>query len=82
MNVKTVSNEVVSGIAKISKKKLELHEPYFFRRDFEIIKKCLKSTNVSSHSKYVNIFEKKICSYTILSIVLPQLMQLLPYIFL
>ena len=65
MNFKTVSNEVVSGIAKVSKKKkLELHEPYFFKRDFEIIKKCLKSTSVSSHSKYVNIFEKKICSYT------------------
>ena len=38
MNVKTVSNEVVSGIAKVSKKKrLELHEPYFFRSDFEPI---------------------------------------------
>ena len=65
MKKKLISKDIINGINKISKnKKLSLHEPLFFKEDFNFIKKCLKSTNVSSHSNYVNLFENKISSYT------------------
>ena len=37
---------------------------HFFNEDFKSLEKCLKSTQVSTHSNYVNKFEKKISSYT------------------
>jgi len=65
MTNKIIIKDILNGIKKISgNKKVFLHEPYFFNEDFKSIEKCLKTTQVSSHSQYVKKFEKKLCSYT------------------
>ena len=48
----------------ISNNKLNLHEPFFFGKETKELNKCIKNTYVSSKSKVVSNFEKKISKYT------------------
>lgn len=65
MKNKLIIQDILKGLRKVAgNKKIFLHEPYFFNEDFKNLEKCLKSTQVSTHSNYVNKFEEKISSYT------------------
>ena len=45
-------------------KKLSLHEPIFFGKEYEYLKNCLDTTYVSTVGKYVETFENKLIDYT------------------
>jgi len=45
-------------------KKLSLHEPKFNGNEFRYLKKCIKSTWISTSGAYIDKFEKKIEQYT------------------
>ena len=45
-------------------KRLSLHEPKFHGNEVKYLKKCIKSTWVSTSGEYIEKFEKKIASYT------------------
>jgi perosamine synthetase len=65
MIVRKISDDIIKAVKKISNQKiLALHEPLFFQDDINQIKNCLKSSNVSSHSNLVNLFEKKLNLFT------------------
>jgi perosamine synthetase len=65
MTVRKISNDIIKAIKKISNQKiLALHEPLFSQLDINQIRNCLKSSNVSSHSNLVNLFEKKLNLFT------------------
>lgn len=58
-------NEIVKSLRKLNKKKKYLlHEPALDKNDTLQLKKCISSTYVSTVSKYVNSFEKKLSKYT------------------
>ena len=58
MQNKLIIQDILKGLKKVAgNKKISLHEPYFFNEDFKSLEKCLKSTQVSTHSNYVNKFE-------------------------
>mgnify|MGYP001339989396 FL=1 len=48
----------------VKKKSKHLHEPIFRGNEIKYLKECIKSTFVSSTGKFVDLFEKKIASYT------------------
>ena len=48
----------------VKKKSKHLHEPIFRGNEIKYLKECIKSTLVSSTGKFVDLFEKKIASYT------------------
>ena len=63
MKKKKLLNFIINKIKKTldnSKKFTPLHEPYFDRNEFLEVKKCLKSTFVSSAGNMTKIFENKI----------------------
>ena len=45
-------------------KKISLSEPFFFKDDYRLLKKCIDSTWVSTSGKYVDLFERKISKFT------------------
>ena len=65
MKHKKISNEIIKSVKFFIKKKyVPLHEPSFKKEDFESVSKCLKSSYVSTVSKFTNIFEEKIKKLT------------------
>tara|TARA_B100000767_G_C19713905_1_gene514035 strand:+ start:226 stop:1401 length:1176 start_codon:yes stop_codon:yes gene_type:complete len=61
MKHKKVANQIIKGVKFFSKKKyISLHEPSFEKNDFISISQCLRSTFVSTVSKFTNTFENKI----------------------
>ena len=65
MKYKKISNSIVKSINIFTKrKKIPLHEPSINKKDFDIVKKCLKSSYVSTVSKFTNLFEKEIIKLT------------------
>ena len=65
MKYKKISNEIIKSVKFFIKKKyVPLHEPYFKKEDFNSMNKCLKSSYVSTVSKFTNIFEEKIKKLT------------------
>jgi len=63
MKKKKLINFIINKIKKTldnSKKFTPLHEPYFDKNEFLAVKKCLKSTFVSSAGNMTKIFENKI----------------------
>lgn len=65
MKYKKISDEIIKSVKFFIKKKhVPLHEPYFKKEDFISINKCLKSSYVSTVSKFTNIFEEKIKKLT------------------
>ncbi len=62
---KKIANEIFKNIKKIStSKKLILHSPFIKKDDLESVKKCLKSSYISTVSNYTNLFEKKLKNFT------------------
>lgn len=62
---KTIVSEISKNIRKISNsKKLILHSPFIKSDDLESVKKCLKSSYISSISNYTDLFEKKLKNFT------------------
>lgn len=59
-----ISLDLIKNLKSISKNKLRLNEPYFSGDEITQIRKCIKNTYVSSKSKIVSTFEKKISKYT------------------
>ena len=52
-------------LKKIKKQSmLPLHSPDISIKDFKILKNCVKSTNISTYSNYVEHFENKLKKYT------------------
>jgi len=65
MRYKKISSKIIRSVKFFIKKKyVPLHEPCFEKADFDSMNKCLKSTYVSTVSKFTNIFEKKIKKLT------------------
>ena len=65
MIYKKISSDIIKSVYNFTKKKfIPLHEPSFKSKDFAILKKCLKSSYVSSISKFTNTFEKKLINLT------------------
>jgi len=64
MSFKKISLSIIRNIKMISNNKLNLHEPFFFGKETKELNKCIKNTYVSSKSKVVSNFEKKISKYT------------------
>jgi perosamine synthetase len=58
--MKNIKKDVVTVLKKVLKKKTSLHSPYFFNGELEEVKKCIKSTYISSRGKYVKEFEKEL----------------------
>ena len=50
-------------IKTIGKKYSHLHEPYFDNQEYKEVKKAIKSTNVSTYGKSVDVFENKISRF-------------------
>ena len=46
------------------KRSIGLHEPNITGQEWKVVKSCINSTWISSASKYVDQFEKKISQYT------------------
>ena len=64
-----LANSYIQKITKIVKKikkkdKYPLHEPLLDESDIFQLKKCIKSTYISTVSKYVQLFEKNISRFT------------------
>jgi perosamine synthetase len=65
MNFQKILLELKSKIHKVcGNKKLPLHEPFFFGNETKEIRKCIRSTFVSTKSEVIKTFEKKISEYT------------------
>ena len=65
MKYKKISSEIVKSVKFFIKKKyVPLHEPSFKKEDFNSMNECLKSSFVSSMSKFTNTFEEKIKKLT------------------
>jgi|TARA_B110000495_G_C23039170_1_gene622070 perosamine synthetase len=65
MKYKKISNEIIKSVKFFIKKKyVPLHEPCFKKEDFDSMNRCLKSSYVSTVSKFTNIFEEKIKKLT------------------
>ena len=65
MKYKKISSQLIKSINSFVKKKyIPLHEPYFCKKDLELVNKCLQSSYVSSVSKYTELFEKKLKNFT------------------
>ena len=65
MKYKKISNEIVKSVKFFIKKKyVPLHEPSFKKNDFDLMNKCLRSSFVSTVSKFTNSFEEKIKKLT------------------
>ena len=65
MKHKRIVSEISKNIKKISNsKKLILHSPFIKKDDLESVKKCLKSSYISTVSNYTNLFEKKLKNFT------------------
>ena len=47
-----------------SKKRLALHEPFFFGNEKKLLSECINNTFISTKSKFTSIFEKEISKYT------------------
>ena len=45
-------------------KYIPLSEPFFFKKDYNLLKKCIDDGWVSTSGKFVDLFENKISSYT------------------
>lgn len=61
MRYKTISLNIVKAINNLKNKKYTpLHEPNLDNNDIKAVSECLKSTFVSSISKFTETFEKKI----------------------
>lgn len=61
---KTIS-DIYNKIIKVSgKPPIHLHEPFLDFDEKKYINKCLASGFISSNGKYIDLFEKKICSFT------------------
>ena len=61
---KTISN-ICNKIIKVSgKPPIHIHEPFLDFDEKNYINKCLASGYISSNGKYIDLFEKKICSFT------------------
>ena len=45
-------------------KRISLSEPFFFKDDYKLLKKCIDSTWVSTSGKNIDLFEKKISKFT------------------
>lgn len=57
--------EITNSLKKVFKNKSKrLHDPLFVGNENKYLKDCIKTSYVSYVGKYVNIFEKKISSYT------------------
>ena len=50
-------NELIKKSTKSKKKKLFLHNPYFDNKEFDYLKRCIKSTFVASAGEYIKKFE-------------------------
>jgi perosamine synthetase len=61
-----LSAHILKGIKKLNPKKIifNLHSPIIEKNDILEVKKCLTSTFVSTHSNFINKFEKKISLFT------------------
>ena len=55
-----VRNDIFQVLKKISKKKRNLHTPVFFNKEFLEVKKCVRSTYVSTKGEYVKKFEQEL----------------------
>lgn len=65
MKYKKISNSIIKSVNIFTKRKnIPLHEPSINEKDFNIVKKCLKSSYVSTVSKFTNLFEKEIIKLT------------------
>ncbi len=65
MKYKKISNEIIKSVKFFSKKKnIPLHEPNFKKEDFNSMNRCLKSSFVSTVSKFTNVFEEKLKKLT------------------
>ena len=65
MKHKKISNEIIKSVKFFTKKKyVPLHEPSFKKEDLDSVSKCLKSSYVSTVSKFTNRFEEKIKKLT------------------
>ena len=65
MKYKEISNEIIKSVKTFTKKKkVSLHVPHFKKEDFKSVNRCLKTSYVSTVSKFTNIFEKKIIKLT------------------
>jgi perosamine synthetase len=65
MRYKKISSKIIKSVKFFIKKKyVPLHEPCFEKADFDSMNKCLKSSYVSTVSKFTNIFEEKIKKLT------------------
>ena len=61
MRYKIISLNIVKAINNLKKQRYTpLHEPNFDNNDIKVVSECLKSTFVSSASKFTETFEKKI----------------------
>tara|TARA_B100000787_G_scaffold167862_1_gene155431 strand:+ start:25299 stop:26453 length:1155 start_codon:yes stop_codon:yes gene_type:complete len=60
-----VEKYIENSLLKIlARKNIGLHEPKFNNKDLENVKKCVKSTFVSSAGKFIDQFEKKLKKIT------------------
>jgi perosamine synthetase len=65
MIYKEISNQIIKSLRFFTrKKKVALHVPYFKKKDHNLVNRCLKTSYVSTVSKFTNIFEKKIKKLT------------------
>ena len=59
MKYKKISKKIIKSVKFfIKKKNVPLHEPYFKKEDLDSVNKCLKSSYVSTVSKFTNFFFK------------------------
>jgi perosamine synthetase len=61
---KKILKKIYLAISKVTKKKAQLHEPYFSGNEWKYVKKCLDSSYVSSVGGFVNKFEKDFEKFT------------------
>ncbi|OUU25788.1 MAG: hypothetical protein CBB97_09105 [Candidatus Endolissoclinum sp. TMED37] len=65
MKYKKISNIIIKSVNIFTRRKnIPLHEPSINKKDFDIVRKCLKSSYVSTVSKFTNLFEKEIIKLT------------------
>ena len=65
MKRRKISNEFIKIIRNMSsKKRLALHEPFFFGNEKKLLSECINNTFISTKSKFTSIFEKEISKYT------------------
>src|SRR6056300_869535 len=64
MKYKKISYEIIKSLRIFTKKKKFLHVPSINKNDFDSVKKCLKTSYVSSVSNFTDIFERKLKKLT------------------